>query len=139
MPEKTTETTGQQLPSDTKNYIMLELHCDMTQCKPCTYPVCPLLKKKEEKGISSKTVELATGPLHERVDGKMVMTEDIRRYVMVEISCDRTKCDPCTYPNCQRFTREIAITHNHVKDKKKPKVRRVLLLDRNGKVITPKE
>ena len=28
-----------------------------------------------------------------------------KRYVMIELSCDEKACSPCTYPNCQRFTR----------------------------------
>ena len=27
------------------------------------------------------------------------------RYLLVELSCKDLKCDPCTYPNCQRFVR----------------------------------
>jgi len=30
----------------------------------------------------------------------------MNRYLMVELSCDETQCQPCTYPNCQRFVRE---------------------------------
>ena len=29
-----------------------------------------------------------------------------RRYVLLELACAEKKCDPCTYPDCQRFTRE---------------------------------
>jgi len=29
------------------------------------------------------------------------------RYLLVELSCKDHKCSPCTYPNCQRFVREI--------------------------------
>lgn len=29
-----------------------------------------------------------------------------KRYVLIELSCDERHCDPCTYPNCQRFVRE---------------------------------
>jgi hypothetical protein len=30
----------------------------------------------------------------------------LRRYELIEASCDRARCVPCTYPNCQRFVRE---------------------------------
>ncbi len=29
------------------------------------------------------------------------------RYLLVELSCKDHKCSPCTYPNCQRFVREV--------------------------------
>jgi hypothetical protein len=29
-----------------------------------------------------------------------------KRYLMLELSCADRKCNPCTYPSCQRFTRE---------------------------------
>lgn len=31
-----------------------------------------------------------------------------KRYLMVELSCAERKCNPCTYPNCQRFEREVS-------------------------------
>jgi hypothetical protein len=135
MPHRATEKKDEQLPAEVKNYIMVELHCDMTQCKPCTYPTCPLLKKEDKKGVSSKSTELSKGEAQEIIDGKVAMKDDVKRYVMVEISCDRTKCAPCTYPNCQRFVRDTSIMGTNKKSK--PKVRRVLLIDRNGKALEP--
>ena len=41
-----------------------------------------------------------------------------KRKVLIELSCASTKCDPCTYPNCQRYVRELPKT-------KKPVVNRV--------------
>jgi len=29
------------------------------------------------------------------------------RYVMIELSCDESQCNPCTYPNCQRYVRHL--------------------------------
>ncbi len=34
------------------------------------------------------------------------------RVLLIELSCKDKKCDPCTYPNCQRFAR--------IEPKKKP-------------------
>jgi hypothetical protein len=30
-----------------------------------------------------------------------------RRFLLIELSCKDHKCSPCTYPNCQRFVREM--------------------------------
>ena len=29
------------------------------------------------------------------------------RFLLIELSCKDMKCSPCTYPNCQRFVREM--------------------------------
>lgn len=31
--------------------------------------------------------------------------EPTMRYLMIELSCDETQCNPCTYPNCQRYVK----------------------------------
>lgn len=41
-----------------------------------------------------------------------------KRQVLIELSCASQNCDPCTYPNCQRYVRELPKS-------KKPVVRRV--------------
>jgi hypothetical protein len=41
-----------------------------------------------------------------------------KRQVLIELSCASQNCDPCTYPNCQRYVREMPRG-------KKPVVRRV--------------
>ena len=30
-----------------------------------------------------------------------------KRFLLIELSCKDHKCSPCTYPNCQRFVREV--------------------------------
>ena len=115
-------------PEALKRYIMIELQCDMTQCDPCTFPDCPLLEKLEKDlDNETKTVELAKThdvELEEKI---------VKRYLMIETSCDGTACDPCTYPNCQRFSRDMKL---EMKDKfQKPKVRRVFSIDRDGNII----
>jgi len=121
------------LPEKVKRYIMVELHCDMTQCKPCKFPVCPLLEKKNEEDLKTKTVELCHGSSVTVEEGKKVVTDKVKRYLMVELSCDDTSCNPCTYPNCQRFIRDSHLRETTVN--KKPKVRRIVSIDKNGKVI----
>ncbi len=34
-----------------------------------------------------------------------------KRYMMIELSCTEKACNPCTYPNCQRYarTKKIAL------------------------------
>jgi len=41
-----------------------------------------------------------------------------KRQVLIELSCASQNCDPCTYPNCQRYVRELPKS-------RKPVVRRV--------------
>lgn len=41
-----------------------------------------------------------------------------KRQVLIELSCASQNCDPCTYPNCQRYVREMPKS-------KKPIVRRI--------------
>ena len=41
-----------------------------------------------------------------------------KRQVLIELSCASQNCDPCTYPNCQRYVRELPKS-------KKPVVRRI--------------
>ncbi len=43
-----------------------------------------------------------------------------RRIVMIELSCAHMNCSPCTYPNCQRYVREMK--------RKKPVVGKVIEL-----------
>ena len=50
------------------------------------------------------------------------------RYLLVELSCKDHKCSPCTYPNCQRFVREVP--------KKKPFETRMTKLFEIKKPIT---
>ena len=115
-------------PEALKRYIMVELQCDMTQCKPCSFPDCPLLEKSEKDlEHETKTVELS------KALDKDLEENIIKRYLMVETSCDGTACDPCTYPNCQRFSRDMKL---EMREKfKKPKVRRIFSIDREGNVI----
>ncbi|MBM4248434.1 MAG: hypothetical protein FJ149_03190 [Euryarchaeota archaeon] len=41
-----------------------------------------------------------------------------KRQVLIELSCASESCDPCTYPNCQRYVREQSKS-------KKPVIRRI--------------
>jgi hypothetical protein len=41
-----------------------------------------------------------------------------KRQVLIELSCASQECNPCTYPNCQRYVRETT-------RKKKPLVTNV--------------
>ena len=31
-----------------------------------------------------------------------------KRQVLIELSCASKECNPCTYPNCQRYVREMS-------------------------------
>jgi hypothetical protein len=120
-------------PEALKRYIMLELHCDMTQCKPCSFPECPLLEKRRVEEPETKTVELSDGSRHVEVEGTTIVKDKVKRYLMVELSCDGTACSPCTYPNCQRFSRDMKLEMGE--KFKKPNVKRVLSIDKNGNLI----
>lgn len=83
--------------------LLIELSCKDKKCDPCTYPNCQRFariepKKKPYETRMSKMFEVrkpVTGPSD---------TKD--RLLLIELSCKDKKCNPCTYPNCQRFASE---------------------------------
>lgn len=85
-----------------RRYVLLELACKEKKCDPCTYPDCQRFVRGIDKRppISTRMFELRS---LER-EGQI---EPDRRYVLVELACKEKKCDPCTYPNCQRYVREF--------------------------------
>ncbi|MDH4123953.1 MAG: hypothetical protein OEV21_07725 [Thermoplasmata archaeon] len=98
----------------TQRYLMIELACDETQCNPCTYPNCqryvrhlPKSKKLTAtiKPIASKTLEVKL-----EKEAEPQYPHHINRYILAELSCTNAKCSPCTYPNCQRFTRSKKVS-----------------------------
>lgn len=84
-----------------RRYMLLELACAEKKCDPCTYPDCQRFVREVAKRppISTRMFELR--PMER--EGQI---EPDRRYVLVELACKEKKCNPCTYPNCQRFVRE---------------------------------
>ncbi len=86
----------------------------------------PKLKaRKVTKPNARKTVK-AKPP--QREDSAAERDMD-RRYMLLELACADRHCDPCTYPNCQRFSRELG--------KKKPfttKMFEVRPMEKKGKV-----
>jgi hypothetical protein len=102
----------------TKRYVMIELSCDQMACSPCTYPNCqryarlqPKSKKFAGTIKSVVTKELPVNSKEEKVMAE-IATEtaptypyQVNRYILTELSCSNAKCSPCTYPNCQRFSR----------------------------------
>jgi hypothetical protein len=83
-----------------KRYLMIELACKDHKCNPCTYPDCQRFVKLTQKPkFNVKRFEVEKPPLGE---------EEYRQwYMFVELSCADKKCNPCTYPNCQRYKREL--------------------------------
>ncbi len=83
-----------------RRYMLLELACAEKQCDPCTYPDCQRFVREVAKRppISTRMFELRSMERKGRI-------EPDRRYVFVELACKEKKCNPCTYPNCQRFVR----------------------------------
>ena len=93
---------GPRTPHEENNrrYMLLELACAEKKCDPCTYPDCQRFVREVSKRppISTRMFELR--PLERK--GHF---ESDRRYIVVELACKEKKCNPCTYPNCQRFVR----------------------------------
>ncbi len=86
-------------------YLLVELSCKDHKCSPCTYPNCQRFattttpKKKPYETRMTKMFEIKkpiTSP-----------EEPLERLVLIELSCKDKKCSPCTYPNCQRFAKEM--------------------------------
>jgi len=88
---------GNEIPE--KRYLMVELSCKDMKCNPCTYPNCQrYVRLKEKPKVTTRAFEVERPPLSK---------EDYRQwYMFVELACSDKHCDPCTYPNCQRFQRE---------------------------------
>jgi hypothetical protein len=102
----------------TKRYVMIELSCDEMACSPCTYPNCqrfvrlqPKTKRLAGTIRSIATKELPVNRKEEKAMAERVTEAApkyphyVSRYILTELSCSNAKCSPCTYPNCQRFTR----------------------------------
>lgn len=103
------ETATEEFDNPDKRYLMVELSCKDFKCKPCTYPDCQrYVRLKEKPKMTTKVFEVEKPP---------VSKEGYRQwYMFVELACSEKQCDPCTYPNCQRYKREVL-------DKKKFKVK----------------
>lgn len=85
-----------------RRYLLLELSCAGKKCDPCTYPNCQRFSREMGKRppITTRMFELRS------VETKGQFEPD-RRYIVVELACKEKKCDPCTYPDCQRYVREF--------------------------------
>ncbi len=83
--------------------LLIELSCKDKKCDPCTYPNCQRFARIEPK---KKPYETRMTKMFE-VRKPVTKDEDTRdRLVLIELSCKDKKCNPCTYPNCQRFAAE---------------------------------
>jgi hypothetical protein len=94
-------------PAQTKGQgdrvLLVELSCKDKKCDPCTYPNCQRYARMEPK---KKPYETRMTKMFE-VRKPVTKAEDTRdRLVLIELSCKDKKCNPCTYPNCQRFASE---------------------------------
>jgi len=85
-----------------RRYMLLELACAERHCDPCTYPNCQRFTRELGKKKPFTTSMFEVRPMEKR--GKI---EPDRRYVMVELACKEKHCNPCTYPDCQRYVREF--------------------------------
>jgi hypothetical protein len=55
------------------------------------------VERKSDKGEKKAKPEKKAAP----------MKHSDERFLLIELSCKDMKCSPCTYPNCQRFVREL--------------------------------
>jgi len=94
----------QRIPKNEERYLLVELSCKDRKCSPCTYPNCQRFVRSTPK---KKPFETRMTKMFE-VKKPMTTPKDSRdRILLVELSCKDKKCSPCTYPNCQRFVREV--------------------------------
>jgi hypothetical protein len=83
--------------------LLIELSFKDKKCDPCTYPNCQRFARIEPK---KKPYETRMTKMFE-VKKPVTSEESTRdRLVLIELSCKDKKCNPCTYPNCQRFASE---------------------------------
>ncbi|TET91065.1 MAG: hypothetical protein E3J35_03555 [Methanomassiliicoccales archaeon] len=85
-----------------RRYMLLELSCAERHCDPCTYPNCQRFTREMGKKERFTTRMFELRPLEKK--GRV---EPDRKYVAVELACKDRHCNPCTYPNCQRYVREF--------------------------------
>jgi len=96
-PQTQTQSKGEE------RYLLVELSCKDQKCSPCTYPNCQRFVRTVPK---KKPFETRMTKMFE-IKKPITKPQDTReRLVLIELSCKDVKCSPCTYPNCQRFTRE---------------------------------
>ena len=100
------QTQNQAKAEPTKGeerYLLVELSCKDQKCSPCTYPNCQRFVRTVPK---KKPFETRMTKMFE-IKKPITKPQDTReRVVLIELSCKDEKCSPCTYPNCQRFSRE---------------------------------
>jgi hypothetical protein len=96
----------------TKRYLMIELSCDEKACSPCTYPNCQRYARLQTKNkkLTESVKPIATKELEvvkkvEKAAEEPKYPYQVSRYILTELSCSNAKCSPCTYPNCQRYSR----------------------------------
>lgn len=85
-----------------RRYMLLELACAERHCDPCTYPDCQRFVREmgKKKPFTTRMFELRPMETNGQIEAD-------RRYVVVELACKERHCDPCTYPDCQRYVREF--------------------------------
>jgi len=86
-----------------ERYLLVELSCKDHKCSPCTYPNCQRFVREIPK---KKPFETRMTKMFEIKKPITSPQDPLERLVLIELSCKDKKCSPCTYPNCQRFSRE---------------------------------
>jgi len=67
----------------------------------------------------------------ESVKTKDAAEKQIKRYVLIELSCDVSSCSPCTYPDCQRYRRNVSLFGSA---EKRPKINKITELEKDGSI-----
>ena len=103
---KKKDDTKHELKDDAdRRLLLIELSCKDQKCSPCTYPNCQRFvreMKPKKTPFETKMTKMF------EVKKPVVKPDDTReRVVLIELSCKDKKCSPCTYPNCQRFSKEV--------------------------------
>ena len=76
-------------------------------------------------------LEIMKDDAGKKTDSNDTSENKIKRYVLIELSCDVTACDPCVYPDCQRYRRNENLFG---KGQKRPKITKITEVSENGTV-----
>jgi len=87
-----------------ERYLLVELSCKDHKCSPCTYPNCQRFVRETPKKRPYETRMTKMFEIKKPITSPQ---DPLERLVLIELSCKDKKCSPCTYPNCQRFAREV--------------------------------
>ena len=70
------------------------------------------IRKKLFKVLKKLGISFKKETTQEKTKG--LNKEDIEKILGIEVGCCNMTCNPCTYPNCQRFVREQQLIQKRI-------------------------